>query len=106
MDVWIYKARMLDMLGMVTRMQEGQTRIKQLMQGMSYNCNRKGHYARECPNPRVRDAKYFKEQMLPVAKDEAGVNLDEEENDFILTNAYGDDQLEGLNASMIMMAHI
>ncbi|GJT36571.1 hypothetical protein Tco_0926990 [Tanacetum coccineum] len=41
-----------------------------------------------------------------AAKDEAGVNLDAEENDFRLMNAYSDDQLEELNASMIMMAHI
>ncbi|GJU61830.1 hypothetical protein Tco_1243665 [Tanacetum coccineum] len=55
---------------------------------------------------RVRDAKYFREQMLLIAKDEAGVNLDVEENDFMLMNSYGDDQLEELNASVIMMARI
>ncbi|GKC52315.1 integrase, catalytic region, zinc finger, CCHC-type containing protein [Tanacetum coccineum] len=55
-----------------------------------YNCNGKGHYARDCPKPRVRDAKYFREQMMLVAKDEVGVNLDTEENDFMLINAYGD----------------
>ncbi|GKC10456.1 integrase, catalytic region, zinc finger, CCHC-type containing protein [Tanacetum coccineum] len=37
-----------------------------------YNCNEKGHYARECPKPRVCDAKYFKEQMLLALKEEAG----------------------------------
>ncbi|GJY91877.1 hypothetical protein Tco_0507659 [Tanacetum coccineum] len=46
------------------------------------------------------------EQMLLAAKDEAGVNMDIKENDFMLMNAYGDDQLEELNASVIMMAHI
>ncbi|GKF69967.1 integrase, catalytic region, zinc finger, CCHC-type containing protein, partial [Tanacetum coccineum] len=64
-----------------------------------YNCNGKGHYARDCPKPRVRDAKYFREQMLLATKDE-------EENDFMLVNAYGDDTLEELNASVIMMARI
>nr|GEW73277.1 carbon catabolite repressor protein 4 homolog 4 isoform X1 [Tanacetum cinerariifolium] len=44
--------------------------------------------------------------MLVAAKDEAGVNLNVEKNNFILMNAYGDDQLEELNASVIMMAHI
>ncbi|GKD03306.1 gag-pol polyprotein, partial [Tanacetum coccineum] len=29
-----------------------------------YNCSGKGHYARNCPKPRVRDSKYFMEQML------------------------------------------
>ncbi|GKB82996.1 retrovirus-related pol polyprotein from transposon TNT 1-94 [Tanacetum coccineum] len=51
-----------------------------------YNCNGKGHYARDGNKPRVRDAKYFREQMLLAAKDEAG--------------------LEELNASVIMMARI
>ncbi|GKB92566.1 putative ribonuclease H-like domain-containing protein [Tanacetum coccineum] len=34
-----------------------------------YNCNEKGHYARVCPNPRVHDSNYFKEQMLLAKKD-------------------------------------
>ncbi|GKA22792.1 retrovirus-related pol polyprotein from transposon TNT 1-94 [Tanacetum coccineum] len=29
-----------------------------------YNCSEKGHYARNCPKPRVQDSKYFMEQML------------------------------------------
>ncbi|GKG45394.1 retrovirus-related pol polyprotein from transposon TNT 1-94, partial [Tanacetum coccineum] len=36
-----------------------------------YNCNEKGYYARDCQKPRVRDAKYFREQMLLAMKDEA-----------------------------------
>ncbi|GKD56291.1 integrase, catalytic region, zinc finger, CCHC-type containing protein [Tanacetum coccineum] len=71
-----------------------------------YNCNEKGHYARECSKPRVRDSKYFREQMLLATKDEAGIHLDEEENDFMLMSAFGDDQLEELNASVIIMARI
>ncbi|GKB43052.1 retrovirus-related pol polyprotein from transposon TNT 1-94, partial [Tanacetum coccineum] len=39
-----------------------------------YNCNGKGHYARNCPKPRVRDTKYFMEQMLLAKQDEARVN--------------------------------
>ncbi|GJW23522.1 hypothetical protein Tco_0034144 [Tanacetum coccineum] len=58
--------------------------------GLSYNYNGKGNYARDCPKPRVRDAKYFREQMLLAIKDEAGFNLDAEVNDFMLMNAYGD----------------
>ncbi|GJY11152.1 integrase, catalytic region, zinc finger, CCHC-type containing protein [Tanacetum coccineum] len=71
-----------------------------------YNCNEKGHYARECPKPRVRDAKYFREQILLATKDEARVHLDEEENDFMLDNAYGNNTLEELNAVVIMMTRI
>ncbi|GJY54949.1 hypothetical protein Tco_0446613 [Tanacetum coccineum] len=92
------------------RVQEGKIRIKQLMQEIKnvqcYNCNGKGHYAREFPKPTVRDAKYFREQMLLATKDEAGVHLDKEENDFMLDNAYGDNMLEELNAATIMMACI
>ncbi|GKE79788.1 hypothetical protein Tco_1549788 [Tanacetum coccineum] len=44
--------------------------------------------------------------MLLATKDEAGVHLDEEENDFMLDNAHGDNTLEELSAAVIMMAHI
>nr|GEV75934.1 hypothetical protein [Tanacetum cinerariifolium] len=71
-----------------------------------YNRNGKGHYVIDSPKPKVRDAKYFREQMMLATKDEAGVDLDIEENNFMLMNAYGDDQLEELNASMIMMTRI
>nr|GEU70199.1 hypothetical protein [Tanacetum cinerariifolium] len=71
-----------------------------------YNCNKKGHYARECPNPRVSDVKYFREPMLLATKDEARVHLDEKENDFMLNNAYRDNTLEELNAAVIMKARI
>ncbi|GKE10450.1 hypothetical protein Tco_1414001 [Tanacetum coccineum] len=49
----------------------------------------KDHYARDCQKPRVRDAKYFREQMLLAMKDEAGSNLNDEENDYMLDNSYG-----------------
>ncbi|GJY62129.1 hypothetical protein Tco_0462786 [Tanacetum coccineum] len=65
-----------------------------------------GHYARDGPQPKVHDVKYFREHMLPTMKDEVGGNLNEEENDFMLDNHYGDDSLEELNASVILMAHI
>nr|GEY41683.1 hypothetical protein [Tanacetum cinerariifolium] len=52
------------------------------------------------------DAQEDKEQMLLVMKDEAGSNLNEEENDFMLENHYGDDSSEELNAAVIIMAHI
>ncbi|GJY45946.1 integrase, catalytic region, zinc finger, CCHC-type containing protein [Tanacetum coccineum] len=71
-----------------------------------YNYKGKGYYARECPKPRVRDAKYFREQMLLATKDEVRVHLDVEENNFMLDNAYKDNTLEELNTTVIMMAHI
>ncbi|GJQ95415.1 hypothetical protein Tco_0006554 [Tanacetum coccineum] len=44
--------------------------------------------------------------MLLVMKDEAGSNLKDEENDFMLDNSYKDETLEELTAAVIMMARI
>ncbi|GJU71523.1 retrovirus-related pol polyprotein from transposon TNT 1-94 [Tanacetum coccineum] len=71
-----------------------------------YNCNEKGHYARDCQKPRVRDAKYFREQMLLAMKDEAGSNLNNEENDFMLDTSYGEETMEELTAAVMLMARI
>ncbi|GJX09691.1 hypothetical protein Tco_0199550 [Tanacetum coccineum] len=64
------------------------------------------HYARDCPKSRVRDAKYFREQMLLAMKYEAGSNLNDEENDFMLDNSFRDETLEELTAAVIMMVRI
>ncbi|GJZ63413.1 retrovirus-related pol polyprotein from transposon TNT 1-94 [Tanacetum coccineum] len=71
-----------------------------------YNCNEKGHYARDCQKPKVRDAKYFREQMLLAMKDEAGSHLSNKENDFMLDNAYGEELLDELTASVMLMARL
>nr|GEW29772.1 integrase, catalytic region, zinc finger, CCHC-type, peptidase aspartic, catalytic [Tanacetum cinerariifolium] len=68
--------------------------------------NDERHYDRDCQKPRVRDAKYFREQMLRVIKDEAESNLKDEENDFTLDNSYEDETLEELTVVVIMMARI
>ncbi|GKE43538.1 hypothetical protein Tco_1470822, partial [Tanacetum coccineum] len=65
-----------------------------------------GYYDRDFQKPRVRDAKYFREQMLLAIKDEAGSNLKDEENDFMLDNSYEDDTLKEPTAAVIMMARI
>ncbi|GKE83450.1 retrovirus-related pol polyprotein from transposon TNT 1-94, partial [Tanacetum coccineum] len=65
---------------------------------LCYNCNEKGHYSHDCQKPRVRDAKYFREQMLLAMKDEAGSNLNSEENDFMLDTSYGEETMEELTA--------
>ncbi|GJX61688.1 hypothetical protein Tco_0294588 [Tanacetum coccineum] len=44
--------------------------------------------------------------MLLAMKDEAGSNLKDEENDFLLNNSYRDKTLEELTAVVIMMARI
>ncbi|GJY71693.1 putative ribonuclease H-like domain-containing protein [Tanacetum coccineum] len=71
-----------------------------------YNYNEKGHYARDCQKPRVRDAKYFREQMLLAMKDEAESNLNNEENDFMLDTSYGEEIMEELTAAVMLMARI
>ncbi|GJX59658.1 putative ribonuclease H-like domain-containing protein, partial [Tanacetum coccineum] len=71
-----------------------------------YNCNARGHYARDCPKHKVRDAKYFREQMLLAMKDEARGTLNDEENDFMLDNSYGDETLKELIAVVFMMVRI
>ncbi|GKD57912.1 retrovirus-related pol polyprotein from transposon TNT 1-94 [Tanacetum coccineum] len=70
-----------------------------------YNCNEKGHYARDCQKPRVCDAKYFREQMLIAMKDKARSNLNNEENDFMLNTSYGEETLEELTAAVMLMAN-
>ncbi|GKD50592.1 retrovirus-related pol polyprotein from transposon TNT 1-94, partial [Tanacetum coccineum] len=71
-----------------------------------YNCNEKGYYSRDCQKPRVRDAKYFREQMLLAIKDETRSNLNNEENDFLLDNSYGEETMEELTAAVMLMARI
>ncbi|GJX41037.1 retrovirus-related pol polyprotein from transposon TNT 1-94 [Tanacetum coccineum] len=44
--------------------------------------------------------------MLLAMKDEAGSNLKDEENDFMLDNSYGDETLEELTIAVIMMDRI
>nr|GEX30841.1 hypothetical protein [Tanacetum cinerariifolium] len=77
-----------------------------LLQANQMFCNEKGHYARECQKPKVCDAKYFREQMLLAMKDEAENNLNNEENDFMLDNEYGEETLDELTTSVTLMARI
>ncbi|GJS94750.1 hypothetical protein Tco_0801718 [Tanacetum coccineum] len=69
-----------------------------------FNTGNAGHYARECQKLKVRDAKYFREKMLLAMKDEAGSNLSNEENDFMLDTSYGED-LEELTVAVVSQVH-
>ncbi|GJT95219.1 copia protein [Tanacetum coccineum] len=71
-----------------------------------YNCSGKGHYARNCPKPRVRDSKYFMEQMLLEKQDKAGVILTDEQNDFLFDDALRMEEIEELSANICLMARI
>nr|GEV33149.1 integrase, catalytic region, zinc finger, CCHC-type, peptidase aspartic, catalytic [Tanacetum cinerariifolium] len=56
--------------------------------------------------PRVRDAKYFREQILLAIKDEAKSNLKNKENDFLLDNSFGEETMEELTDLVMLMARI
>ncbi|GJW13467.1 ribonuclease H-like domain-containing protein [Tanacetum coccineum] len=74
--------------------------------GQCYNYGGKGHYTRNCPKPRVRDSKYFMEQMLLAKHDEAGVILTDEQNDFLFADASRMEEIEELGANICLMARI
>ncbi|GJW43017.1 retrovirus-related pol polyprotein from transposon TNT 1-94 [Tanacetum coccineum] len=59
-----------------------------------------------CPKPRVRDSKYFMEQMLLAKQDEAGVILTDEQNDFLFADASRMEEIEELSANICLMARI
>ncbi|GJS05763.1 retrovirus-related pol polyprotein from transposon TNT 1-94 [Tanacetum coccineum] len=69
-----------------------------------YNCSGKGHYARNCPKPRVHDSKYFMEQMLLAKQDETGIILTDEQNDFLFADASRMEEIEELSANISLMA--
>ncbi|GJR04423.1 hypothetical protein Tco_0527407 [Tanacetum coccineum] len=56
--------------------------------------------------PRVRDAKYFREQMLLAIKYDAESNLNNEENDFMLDTSYEEETMEELTTAVMLMARI
>ncbi|GJT91504.1 hypothetical protein Tco_1080349 [Tanacetum coccineum] len=49
---------------------------------------------KETENPRVRNSKYFMEQMLLAKQDEAGVILTDEQNDFLFADASRMEEIE------------
>nr|GEV00743.1 integrase, catalytic region, zinc finger, CCHC-type, peptidase aspartic, catalytic [Tanacetum cinerariifolium] len=66
----------------------------------------KGHYARNCPKPRVRDSKYLMEQMLLAKQDEAGVILTDEQSYFLFADSLRLEEIKDLSANICLMARI
>ncbi|GJU32165.1 retrovirus-related pol polyprotein from transposon TNT 1-94 [Tanacetum coccineum] len=71
-----------------------------------YNCRGLGHLARNCTvRPRKRDAAFLQTQLLIAQKEEAGIQLQAEEFDFMA--AAGDlEEIEEVNANCILMANL
>ncbi|GKB31232.1 retrovirus-related pol polyprotein from transposon TNT 1-94 [Tanacetum coccineum] len=71
-----------------------------------YNCRGLGHIARNCTaRPRRRDDAYLQTQLLIAQKEEAGIQLQAEEFDFMA--AAGDlDEIEEVNANCILMENL
>ncbi|GJY46151.1 retrovirus-related pol polyprotein from transposon TNT 1-94 [Tanacetum coccineum] len=91
------------MLEMMEELKEDRTIFKKKLLRVAIA---KGHYARDCLKPRVCDSKYIMEQMLLAKKDEAGVSLSNEQNDFHLADATQMEELEELSANICMIARI
>ncbi|GKE12924.1 gag-pol polyprotein [Tanacetum coccineum] len=71
-----------------------------------YNCRGLGHFARNCTvKPRRRDVAYLQTQLLIAQKEEAGIQLQDEEFD-LMAGAGDLDEIEEVNANCILMANL
>nr|GFA45349.1 hypothetical protein [Tanacetum cinerariifolium] len=75
-------------------------------QARCYNCRGLGHISRNCTaRPKRRDVAYLQTQLLIAQKEEAGIQLQAGEFDFMA--AAGDlDEIEEVNANCILMANL
>nr|GEU95978.1 retrovirus-related Pol polyprotein from transposon TNT 1-94 [Tanacetum cinerariifolium] len=71
-----------------------------------YNYRGVGHFARNCTvRPRRRDAAYLQTQLLIAQKEEAGIQLQDEEFD-LMAAAADLDEIEEVNANCILMVNL
>nr|GEU63386.1 retrovirus-related Pol polyprotein from transposon TNT 1-94 [Tanacetum cinerariifolium] len=71
-----------------------------------YNCRGLVHFSRNCTvRPRRRDDAYLQTQLLIAQKEEAGIQLQAEEFDFMAAAA-DLDEIEEVNANCILMANL
>nr|GFA40270.1 hypothetical protein [Tanacetum cinerariifolium] len=76
------------------------------IQAMCYKCRGLGHIARNCTDrPRRRDAVYLQTQLLIAQKEEASIQLQTKEFDFMAA-ASDLDEIEEVNANCILMANL
>nr|GEU88555.1 hypothetical protein [Tanacetum cinerariifolium] len=75
-------------------------------QARCYNCRGLGHIDRNCTAmPRRRDVAYLQTQLLIAQKEEAKIQLQAEEFEFMV--AAGDlDEIEEVNVNCILMANL
>nr|GEW06065.1 integrase, catalytic region, zinc finger, CCHC-type, peptidase aspartic, catalytic [Tanacetum cinerariifolium] len=71
-----------------------------------YNCRGVGHFARNCTvRPRTRDAAYLQTQLLIAQKEEAGIQLQDEEFD-LMAVASDLDEIKEVNANYILIENL
>ncbi|GJR28670.1 hypothetical protein Tco_1104902 [Tanacetum coccineum] len=80
-----------EMLEMMIELQDDHILFKKNMLRVAIA---KGHYALDCPKPRVWDSKYFIEQIFLAKKDEVGDILSNEQNDFFIGDATQLEEIE------------
>nr|GEU74994.1 putative reverse transcriptase domain-containing protein [Tanacetum cinerariifolium] len=98
--------RFLDLLLILATALEISRRVTRgFSRGQAYNCYDVISQINHSEKPKVHDAKYFREQMLLAMKVKAGSNLNNEENNFMLDNSYGE-KLEELTTSIMLMAQL
>nr|GEW70766.1 retrovirus-related Pol polyprotein from transposon TNT 1-94 [Tanacetum cinerariifolium] len=75
-------------------------------QARCHNCRGLGHIAKNCTaRPRRRDTVYLQTQLLIAQKEEAGIQLQAEEFDFMVA-ASDLDEIEEVNGNCILMANL
>nr|GFC43976.1 hypothetical protein [Tanacetum cinerariifolium] len=68
-----------------------------------YNCNKEGHFAKDCKKAKVKDFEYYKTKMLPTKKDKDEQVLLAEDQAWMELSSDSDQEID---ANMVFMAQI